>query len=86
MVGLFSVLFVVAVILVIGGLVIHMLMFGTIFYKITRHVSQSLDEQSAQRDAARSALTCSFCGGARTEMQSPCPACGAPPEPHRSGA
>ena len=60
-------------------MLIQMVLFGTVFHTVTRHVAKSLDAQLAADDAARRALTCEFCGAARMNPVDACTGCGAPP-------
>ncbi len=75
---LFAIIFVIALVFIIGSMVVHALMFGSVFHAVTRHVSQTLDEQQKTRESANKAAHCEFCGAARSLDQAPCPSCGAP--------
>lgn len=75
---LFTTIFALVVVFVIGSMVVHALLFGSVFYAVTRRISDSLDQQQAAGEAVRQASRCEFCGAARSADRAPCPGCGAP--------
>ncbi len=75
---LFSTVFALAAVFVIGSMVVHALLFGSVFYAVTKRISDSLDQEQAAREGVRQASQCEFCGAARSADRALCPGCGAP--------
>lgn len=75
---IFSIFFGVVLVFIIGTMLVQGLIFGSVFYTVTKGISQTLDAQKAQQAALNNAATCEFCGAARTRDLSACSSCGAP--------
>uniref|UniRef100_A0A7C4LK03 Uncharacterized protein n=1 Tax=Schlesneria paludicola TaxID=360056 RepID=A0A7C4LK03_9PLAN len=57
---------------VIGGMLVHLLATGALFWTINRHVHRRLNEAAAK--------PCGFCGGMIAAGELQCPQCGGPRE------
>jgi|GEM_PF-6450249 len=74
----FFIIFGVVLTFIIGTMIVQGVLFGTIFYTVTKGISQTLDEQKARQVALKQAATCEFCGATRDRDASACSSCGAP--------
>lgn len=75
---LFSVLFVVIFLFIIGQMVMHTLFFGSVFHTVSRLLRQRLAEEQYRQATEENSRTCEFCGGFRGTSSDLCPQCGAP--------
>lgn len=73
MFGLMSVLVVVIFLVVVVGMVVHMVAFGSVFWLIARKVTDAAESQRPK--------PCSFCGGTLLPEATVCDGCGAPRDP-----
>lgn len=77
MLGVMSILVVVVIFMVVVGMLVHMVAFGSAFWLIARKVT---DAAEAQRPKP-----CSFCGGTLLPDATACNTCGAPRDPKQVG-
>ncbi len=63
---------------VIVGMVVHMVAFGSVFWLIARKVSDAAEAQKPK--------PCEFCGGTLLPEATACDACGAPRDPKQVAA
>ncbi len=59
-------------VLMIGGIIVHLLMFGTVFGLMAKRISDAAKEQ-----AAMAAKPCNYCGATIPAAAPQCPSCGA---------